>query len=145
MDGLLKFDPFEEMRALQRQFFGNDVFSSPFKGMQLPTTDVYTEDDKQLVVEAHLPHFSEKDIDVHVDKGSLIISAERHEKNEDKKKKYVVRESSASFYRRIKLPERADQSAIKADMSEGMLKVVVPLKSLPEPKRITVSSGARKK
>lgn len=145
MDGLLKFDPFEEMRALQRQFFGNDMFSLPFKGMQLPTTDVYTEDDKQLVVEAHLPNFSEKDIDVHVDKGNLVISAERHEKDEDKKKKYVVRESSASFYRRIKLPDRADESAVKADMNEGVLKVIVPLKSLPEPKRIAISSGTRKK
>lgn len=141
---LMRFDPFEEMRSLQKQFFGDDWFTSPLKGMQIPTTDVYTEDDKQLVVEAHLPNFSDSDVDVSVDKGSLVISAEKHEKEEDKKKKkYVVRESSSSFYRRIVLPEHADESKIEAHMNEGVLKVVVPFKALPTPKKIAISSGKK--
>ena len=88
MSNLVKFDPFEEMRALQKQFFGDDFFSSPaqLKSMQLPTTDVYTEDDKQMVVEAHLPNFADEDVDVSIDKGMLTIRAERHETEEDKKK-----------------------------------------------------------
>lgn len=143
MNNLIRFDPFEEIRTLQKQFFGDDLFTSPLKGMQLPTTDVYTEDDRQLTVEAHLPNFSEKDVDISIDKGALVISAERHEKEEDKKKKYVVRESSASFYRRIQLPERADQNAIQADMKEGVLKIRIPFKELPEPKRIAIGSGKK--
>lgn len=143
MNSIVRFDPFEEIRSLQRQFFGDDLFTTPLKGMQLPTTDVYTEDDKQLTVEAHLPNYSQKDIDISIDKGALVISAERHEKEEDKKKKYVVRESSASFYRRIQLPDRADESGIKADMKEGVLKITVPFKELPEPKRIAIGSGKK--
>ncbi|MBW3568555.1 Hsp20/alpha crystallin family protein [Candidatus Parcubacteria bacterium] len=143
MSNLVRSDPFEEMRALQKQFFGDDLFASPFKGLTVPTTDVYTDDDKQLTVEAHLPNFSEKDVDVHIDKGALVISAEKREKEEDKKKKYVVRESSSSFYRRIALPERADENNISADMKEGVLKVVVPFKKLPEPKKIAVKSKSK--
>lgn len=143
MSSLVRFDPFEEMRALQRQFFGDDTFSMD-KGLQIPTTDVYTEDDKQLTVEAHLPNFSEKDVDVNLDKGALVIRAEKHEKETDKKKKYVVRESSSSFYRKIKLPEHANESAIKADMQDGVLKVVIPFRELPQPKRIAVTSKAKK-
>ncbi len=143
---IIKYDPFEEMRSLQRQFFGDDMMGSPaFKHVQLATTDVYTNDDKELVIEAHMPNFAEKDVDVHVDNGALVISAEKHEQEEDKKKKYVVRESSASFYRRIMLPKHADQDAIKADMHEGVLKVTVPFKVLPQPKKITVKSRALKK
>jgi HSP20 family protein len=140
MNGLVKFDPFEEMRALQRQFFGDDLFGAVFKGAQVPTTDVYTEDDKQLTVEAHLPNFNQDDIDIHLDNGALVIRAERHEKETDKKKKYVVRESSSSFYRRIQLPDRADETGINADMKEGVLRVVVPFKELPEPKKIAIGS-----
>ncbi len=146
MSGVTKWDPFEEMRALQRQFFGDDFFgTSPMKSMQIATTDVYTHDDKELIVEAHMPNFSEADVDVHVDNGALVISAEKHEKEEDKKKKYVVRESSSSFYRRIMLPKHADQDKIDADMHEGVLKVTIPFKELPQPKRITVSSKKSKK
>jgi HSP20 family protein len=144
MNRIVKFDPFEEIRALQRQFFGDDLFTSPLKGMQIPTTDVYTEDEKQLTIEAHLPNFSEKDIDIHLEKGSLVISAEKHEKETDKKKKYIVRESSSSFYRKVQLPERADESGIKADMKEGVLKVTVPFKELPQPKRIAIGAGSKK-
>lgn len=140
MSSLVRFDPFEEIRALQKQFFGDDLFTSQFKGLSLPTTDVYTEDDKQLTIEAHLPNFSEKDVDIQVDKGSLLIRAEKHEKEEDKKKKYVVRESSSSFYRRIALPEQADENNISADMKNGLLKVTVPFKKLPEPKKIAIKA-----
>lgn len=137
MSKLVKFDPFRELDSLQKQFFGDD-FLTPFKGVSFPTTDVYTQNEKELVVEAHLPNFEEKDINVQVDEGTLVIQAEKHEKEEDKNKKYVVRESSSSFYRRIRLPERADQDNIEAHVENGVLKVKVALKTLPEPKKIEI-------
>lgn len=143
MSKLIKYDPFAELHALQRQFFGDD-WTSTLKGVNIPTTDVYTADDK-LTVEAHLPNFQEENIDIQIDSGVLIINAERHEKDEDKKKKYVVRESSSSFYRRIQLPERADTENIEADLSDGILKVTVPLTPLPEPKKISVKSSKTKR
>lgn len=139
MSNLVKWDPFSELSALQKQFFGDD-WLSPIKGMNIPTTDVYTKDN-QLMVEAHLPNFEQKDINIEVDNGALIISAERHEKEEDKGKQYVVRESSSSFYRRIALPKRAEADKIEADLSDGVLKVKVPLIPLPEPKKITINSN----
>jgi HSP20 family protein len=138
MSSLVKWDPFSELSALQKQFFGDD-WMSPFKGVNIPTTDVYTKGN-QLVVEAHLPNFEEKDVSIQVDGGTLVISAERHEKEEDKDKKYVVRESSSSFYRRVALPERADADNISAHLDDGILKVSVPLTPLPEPKKIAISA-----
>ncbi len=140
MNKLVKYDPFADLAALQRQFFGDD-WLSPLKGVNIPTTDVYT-DENRLVVEAHLPNFNHEDVDIQVDNGALVISAERHEKEEDKKKKYVVRESSSSFYRRIQLPERADTEKVEAHLDDGVLKVTVPLTPLPEPKKISVKSRA---
>ena len=143
MANLVRFDPFAELTALQRQFFGDDFFT-PTRGLRIPTTDVYTEGDKQLTVEAHLPNFEQKDIDIHVDEGSLVISAEKHEKEQDKDKKYVVRESSSSFYRRITLPERANTDSITADFENGILKLVVPFRELPAPKKIAISAKGKK-
>ncbi len=138
MSNLVKWDPFAELSALQKQFFG-DNWTTPIKAVNIPTTDVYTKDN-QLMVEAHLPNFEQKDINIQVDEGALVISAERHEKEEDKDKKYVVRESSSSFYRRVALPKRADADKIDAHLDDGVLRVAIPLTPLPEPKKIAISS-----
>lgn len=143
MSNLVKWDPFSELTALQKQFFGDD-WMSPIKGVNIPTTDVYTKDNA-LVVEAHLPNFEQSDINIQVEDNALIVSAERHEKEEDKSKKYVVRESSSSFYRRIALPKRADADKIEAHLDEGVLKVQIPLTPLPEPKKIAIATKSSKK
>ena len=143
MSHLVKWDPFSELTALQKQFFGDD-WMSPIKGVNIPTTDVYTKDNA-LVVEAHLPNFEQSDITIQVEDNALIVSAERHEKEEDKSKKYVVRESSSSFYRRIALPKRADADKIAAHLDEGVLKVQIPLTPLPEPKKIAIATKSSKK
>lgn len=141
MSNITRYDPFAQLSALQRQFFGDD-WLAPFKGVNIPTTDVYVKDN-EMVVEAHLPNFTDDNIDISVDNRALIIQAERREKEEDKTKKYVVRESSSSFYRQIQLPERADADGIEADLKDGVLKVRVPLTPLPEPKKIALSSNAK--
>lgn len=138
MSNLVKWDPFSELTALQKQFFGED-WVSPLKGITIPTTDVYTKEGN-LLIEAHLPNFEQKDIAIEVENGTLVVSAERHEKEEDKGKQYVVRESSSSFYRRIALPKRANTEAIQAHLEDGVLTVSVPLAPLPEPKKISIST-----
>lgn len=138
MSNLMRWDPITELTSLQKQFFGDDWLSS-FKGVNIPTTDVYTKDNT-MMIEAHLPNFEQKDVNIQVDGNALVISAERHEKEEDKTKKYIVRESSSSFYRRVVLPERANADNIEAHLDEGILKVSVPLTPLPEPKKIAVKS-----
>jgi HSP20 family protein len=142
MSNLMRWDPFAELSALQKQFFGDDWMTS-FKGVNIPTTDVYTKEN-QLEVEAHLPNFEEKDVSIQVENNALVISAERREKEEDKNKKYVVRESSSSFYRRITLPERSETEKINAKLDNGILKITVPLNPLPEPKKINISTSKKK-
>lgn len=141
MSKLVRYDPFAQLSALQRQFFGDD-WLSPLKNVNIPTTDVYTKNN-ELIVEAHLPNFHQEDIDIQIHDNTLTIQAERHEKEEDKSKKYVVRESSSSFYRSVQLPDRADTNNIDARIDDGVLKVVVPLEPLPEPKKIAITSNKK--
>ena len=141
MSNLVRWDPFSELSSLQKQFLGDDWMSPP-KEVSIPTTDVYTKNN-DLVVEAHLPNFEQKDVDISIEDNALVISAERHEKEQDKTKKYIVRESSSSFYRRITLPERANLDGIQANLDDGVLKVSIPLTSLPEPKKVAITSGKK--
>lgn len=138
MSNLIQYDPLSRLSALQQQFFGDDFFA-PFKGSNIPTTDVYTKDN-ELITEVHLPNFSDDNVNVEVEDHALIIQAQRVDKEEDKSKKYVVRESSSSFYRSIQLPERADVDNITAELNDGILRVSVPMTPLPEPKRVAINA-----
>lgn len=138
-DTLARFDPFAGLDALRRELLDNGLWST-LRG-RVPTTDVYTEGDSGLVVEVHLPNFEEKDISVSVDSGALSIQAERHEREEDKSRKYVVRESSSSFFRSIDLPDHADDQKITAHYDHGVLKVTVPLAEITAPTKIEIGTG----
>lgn len=136
---LSRFDPWAELSALQKQLFSEGLFGQGRRS--IPTTDIYTEDDSKLTVEAHLPGFADADIDIDVESGALVIRAEKHEKEEDTGKKYVVRESSSSYYRRIALPEQADEEAVQASFDDGVLRVTVPYKAVEAPRKIPITKG----
>jgi HSP20 family protein len=138
----VQWDPFSELNSLHDQM--NSLFNQAIgtsSQQLLPITDVYSDSDKEMVVEVHLPNFHGKEVSVDVQDGALVISAEH--KEEEKNRKYLVRESSTSFYRRVALPKQADLDGIKAHFSGGVLKVSVPFRELPKPKKVTISSGEK--
>lgn len=142
-----KNDPFSSLSGLHSQL--DDMFNSFFTNMpstqNLPAMNAYVEDDKRLVAEIEAPGFDQNDVEVSVHNGVLEIKGQKHEKEEEKNKKrsYMVRESSASFYRSIALPKHADADNVEADFDKGLLRVVVPFKELPSPKKITIKSGGK--
>lgn len=69
---------------------------SPPKGVNIPTPVVFTKDNN-LVVEAHLPNFEQKDVNIEVENGALVISAERHEKEEDKGKHKLFAKAPVAY------------------------------------------------
>lgn len=149
MADISRWNPFAELAPLQRAFFGEDwpgfgrdEFPGARRGIDSPTTDVYTSGDN-VVVEAHLPNFSKDDIDLDIDGRVLTISASRHSREEDKDRKYVIRESSSSFQRRVTLPEGVDTDAITAELNDGVLTVTVPTPQVSASKRkIEITGGS---
>lgn len=140
---LMRWDPFAELNTLHDQL--NSLFNDSLAtqhGVRLtPITDVYSEDDTQMIVEVHLPNFADDEVNVDVHDHALEIKAEHVESETDKKKRqYMIRESSSSFYRRIALPKQVDEDGIKASFDKGVLKVTVPYKELPKPKRVSITA-----
>jgi len=142
---LIRFnDPFSGLTSLHSQL--DDMFnamSSLTPSSAVPAMDIYTEGDKQLVAEVQAPGFDKDDVEVNVHNGVLEIKGEKSEKTEDgdQKRSYMMRESHSSFYRSIALPKHADADNVQAHFDNGVLKVTVPFKELPAPKRVSISSG----
>lgn len=143
---LTRWDPFAELNNLHNQV--NSLFNDAFGGsMSLtsgltPATDVFS-DKNGLTVEAHLPNFKDEEISVEQHQNELEIKAEHQEKEESDDRKYLVRESANKYYRRFTLPKNADADNISAKFEDGVLRVTIPYKELPEPKRIAISAKAK--
>jgi HSP20 family protein len=144
--------PFESFQnEVDRVFNGffNDFggFRSDFlnfnKGSSFsPNIDV-SEDKTGINIAAELPGMDEKDIEVSLKDGRLIIKGEksRDEKRKDKEYFHVER-SYGSFQRSIQIPDSVEVDGIEASFKNGLLKVKLP-KSDKEPvkgRRIEVKS-----
>ena len=96
------------------------------EGVLSPRVDV-SETDKEVTVTAEMPGLDEKDIDVSLERESLVIRGNKESKNEEKGKTYYqVERAYSSFYRVIPLPCEINDKKIKAIYKKGLLTVHLP-------------------
>ena len=131
--------------------FGRGLFDAePFWRRELisrnvPAVDI-SDKEKSYEITAELPGMDEKNIEVKLSNGSLIIKGEKKEDKEEKRKGYYLSERHyGSFERVFNLPKEVDADKIEAHLDEGVLKVQIPLTPLPEPKKIAIATKSSKK
>lgn len=104
-----------------------------------PSTDIY-EQDGSLIVKAELPGLKKEDIEVSLDRGSLVIRGERKAEHEVKEERFFRMERTyGSFYRRIPLPSDVKADQIKASYTHGVLEVRIPLPAQGQPGGQTIA------
>ncbi len=91
-----------------------------------PAVD-FIETDKKYEISAELPGVEQKDIELKLTNGSLVIQGEKKFEKEKREKGYSFSERRyGSFTRAFPLPEGVDTSKIEAVFSNGVLKVTLP-------------------
>ena len=145
-----RFEPWNLLNLLQRDL-------DPFAGRRLdladgngngssvadwvPAVDIVEKSDS-YVLRADVPGVAPEDIEVHMEKGVLSLSGERHsEKTDESEGMRRVERVSGKFYRRFTLPETADAEEITAHSANGILEVRIPKQATVQSRRITVSSA----
>ena len=112
-------------------------------GPGMPAVDI-TEQDKSFEISAELPGLDEKNIEVKLSNGNLIIKGEKREESEEKKKGYYLSERHyGSFERIFQLPKGVDPEQIAAHFSKGVLTISLPKKpeAIKPEKVIPVKAG----
>ena len=129
------YNPFRELEEFERNLFANP-FGSFFASGDLAEfkTDVTDEGDHYLL-EADLPGFDKKDIQLDVNGDTMTVHAERRSKIEekDKKDKIVRIERSYGAYSRSFNISGVDADGIKAKYDNGVLKLTLPKKQKVSP------------
>jgi HSP20 family protein len=119
------------------------ALSTEFPNPSLPPIDLH-ETDRQVEVLVELPGMEEKDIDVSVAEGTLMIRGEHKSERESKDKGYIRRERSfGAIERMVPLPDGLDLDATKATFKNGVLSVMIPktAEARDAVKRISVRHG----
>jgi HSP20 family protein len=132
---LAKWDPLKELEEVSNRlnrFFGRSVtHTGSSQDMQplpewTPATDI-SETDAAYLIKAEIPGVQKEDVKVTLHEGVLTISGERRQEKEEKGRKYHrIERSYGSFVRSFRMPEDADESAVKAEFKNGMLKLTLP-------------------
>ena len=136
---LRTYDPFREMEELERAFFGRPFAPERgFAGLSEFKTDIRDQGDSYLL-EADLPGFRKEDIHIDLDGDTMTIRAERHSEHEEKDKEgsYLRCERSYGSYQRSFDVSGIEESGLKAEYADGVLKLTMPKKQQ------TVSSARR--
>ncbi len=111
------------------------VFNEPFTAALaepigwVPAMDI-VETPKEFTIAAELPGLDEKNVDVSIEDGVMMISGEkideRKEEDEKDKKMYLYERTYGSFQRSFTLPSGVDGAKITAEFTKGVLKVHIP-------------------
>jgi HSP20 family protein len=147
MTDLVTWDPYREFRNLTGRF--NRVFgSTPARrdeemslGAWMPPVDI-AEDKDKIVLTAELPGFHENQIDIEMEGNLLTLRGERKFEEEKEGRNYHrVERSYGQFVRSFTLPNNVDRDNIKANFSDGVLRIELPKREEAKPRQIKVSGG----
>jgi HSP20 family protein len=128
--------PFEALRRQLDRFFDEAPLQKrsgelePFErfvGWQgTPPVD-FVERDNEYEVTAELPGLDQKDVEVKIANGALVIHGEKKMEREEKQEGMFFSERRyGSFKRSFRLPENVDAAKIAASFEKGVLKVTLP-------------------
>jgi HSP20 family protein len=103
-----------------------------------PAVDV-EEEAERYVIRADLPGTDEKDIDVRVEDGVLVLSARRETATEAQRRKlHYAERCRGAFSRQFALGTNVDQTRIEASYKHGVLTVALPKKPAAVARQIPV-------
>ena len=99
-----------------------------------PLVDLVDKGNKYLII-ADLPGYEKNDIEIQLNKDTLMLTTQKKTENEQSNQEYLHRERTYSSSERIiNFAEEIDPTKVEAKMNNGVLEVVAPKKE-PKPEQ----------
>ena len=130
---MLRFDPMREFDRLTRETRDRPPAVMGFDAIR---------DDESVILYFDVPGVSADDIDVHVERNELTITANRLWDSDDKEI-LVSERPQGSFTRRVMLSDILDADRLEASLSDGVLTVTIPVSEKSKPRKIDVTLGSQ--
>ena len=113
-----------------------DIFVLPeFPEVRTPVVDLQDRE-KDFLLRAEMPGFKKDDVEISVQDDGVEISAVSGWKYDQDEETYICKERACkSFYRYVDLPEEIKIEDTTANLSEGILEIALPKKTLKPQKQ----------
>ncbi len=113
----------------------SDIMVFPqFPEIRTPAVDLQDRQ-KDFMLRAEMPGFKKEEVEINVQEDGLEISGVSGWKYDEKEETYICKERACkSFYRYVDLPEEIKVDDVSANLSDGILEVVLPKKA-PKPQK----------
>lgn len=134
---LMRTDPFRELDRWTQQVLGTAT-----RPATMPM-DAYRRGDT-VYVELDLPGVRADSIDLTVEQDVLTVRAERPSLDAAGADVIVAERPAGTFTRRVFLGETLDSAQLGADYADGVLTVTIPVREVAKPRKVEVTSHARK-
>jgi len=126
----------ERVNRLFEDVLGGVREAGEVGGTWSPVVDIY-ETEKGFIVKAELPEVKQPDITIKVEDHTLTIEGERKPQRVIEGYHRVER-AYGRFTRSFLLPSSIDQNAIKANLKDGVLEIVLPKREEIVPRQIEI-------
>jgi HSP20 family molecular chaperone IbpA len=103
----------------------------------VPSTDIYESDDALTIV-MEMPGVDKEDLDVSVESGILQVEGRLNFKKYEGMHPVYTEYNIGNYRRSFSLTNRIDQLKIRADVSDGVLTLILPKAEEAKPRKITV-------
>jgi HSP20 family protein len=139
---LTSFDPFvQEFDRLAQRVFGTADGTLTRTQTVMPMDAIRRKD--EVVLRFDLPGVDPESIDLTVDRGVLVVSAQRNEERAEGES-WIVRERVlGTFTRRVYLADTVDSDKIEAAYVNGVLAVRLPLHETAKPRKVEIHTEAK--
>lgn len=137
------YEPWNLLNQLQRELERKQELGGIPEGAAAtsewaPAVDIKEEAERYVLL-ADLPGVNPSNIDVSMENGILTLSGQRDTDAKTQREGYKrIERHYGSFHRRFSLPDTVDAEGISARCTNGVLEIVIPKKSVLQPKKIVV-------
>jgi HSP20 family protein len=105
---------------------------------RVPVVDL-EDREKDYLLKAEMPGFKKEDIEIEVQDNLVVIAGEVGWKYDKKEHEYICKERACkSFYRVVDLPEEIKANEVTANLSEGVLEVMLPKKAPKQKRKVSI-------
>ncbi len=144
---MTRWNPFREMAAMQnaldRLFEDTWRTGWPTTGGSSLALDVH-ETDTGYTVKADLPGLNPDQINVKIENGALVISANLPQPTVPENTRVLIQERPfGQFVRTVNLPQRVDTQHVEASYEHGVLTLTLPKSPEAQPKLIPIKANGK--